>query len=448
MALVLCVLILGVDHALKRVSDAGYCPEDADWTAFADDLPSVWKTFAQTSAAAVLTEEVPRWMHQIELTLQKATGIRPNPSRWRVWMGPKVLAAGKSGQWGFCICPGLLVRLAHGVNRMIRPAEDGLCRYGEFYYAWRGRFFILSLWPEYVRASLEAKETAPPKNVPGDGIHLAWTVPVKGEMCLRATAPHLQGRLELALPPAPDGLRLPNAWPEMPMIGVTTSSLNTIAAILHPLFEKTTACQTLLSYLLPVWKRWNLPPLPDNWDQTIVEYSWALLSVDTSATLPVPRMALAFRTPSSSDSPHPLMPLIAQEQPIPSSWSGHPGWIVPWLGEKLSLCLMQTDEYALATSQEPLMARLAEGLNPHPVQANALAIHVDWSKTGECVAALLRQAAQYELIPGKDGRDVEQEYIPVTRALSRLGMLRVEASSDGNILNFSGTLFSGEGTTP
>ncbi len=447
--LALCFLITAVDHVLKSVSNMGYCPEDTDWTAFAEDLPFAWETAAQSSAAAVLAEEVPLWMHPVELTLRNAAGIRPNPSRWRVWMGPKMLAGGKSGQWGFCVCPGLLMRLVHGVNCVVHPAEDGLCRYGEFYYAWRGRFLIISRWPEYVRASLDAeKEAEPPKSVSRDGIHLAWNGPIKGEMCVRAKAPHLQGRLDLALPPAPDGLQLPEAWPEPPMVSVTASSLKPIVANLYPLLEKTPAYQSLLPYVLPVWKRWNVPPLPDAWDQNVLEYSWTLLSVDTAATLPVPRMALAFRMPLSSANPHPLMPLIASEDALPSSWGGHPGWILPWLGEKLSLCLTQTDGYALVTSQEPLMARLAGRMTPHPVGANALAIQVDWAKTGECVAALLRQAAQLELIPGKDSRDVEQDYIPATRALSRLGALCVEASSDGTTLNFSGTLFSEEGTAP
>lgn len=448
-ALAVSFLIIGLDHALKSVSDAGYCPEKADWTAFSEDLPFIWESAAQSSAAEVLSEELPLYMHQVELTLRNATGIRPEPFRWKVWMGPEVLVSGKSGQWGFCVCPGVLLRLAHAVNRMIHPAENGLYRYGKFYYAWRDRFFIASPWPDYVHAALVVKTGAmPPKITARDSIYLTWNTPIKGEMHLRVKAPHVEGQFDLAMPPAPDGLQLPDAWPEPPMISLTASSLDAPLAILYPMIQNTAVFQSLQPGAQFIWNRWNLPPLPDTWNRNVLEYAWALHSVDTSSILPIPKMALALRTKSSSENHHPFLPLIANEPPIPSFWNEHAGWIMPWLGEKLSLCLAQTDTLALATSQEPLMARLAGRMNLHPISANALAVRADWAKIGESLSALLRQAASLELIPEKDPHDVEQDLLPIARALTRLGNLCIDASSDGTALLFSGTLFSGEGISP
>ncbi|HPO14102.1 MAG TPA: hypothetical protein PLI09_11705 [Candidatus Hydrogenedentes bacterium] len=448
-ALVLFFLIAGADHALRSASAPGYCPEDADWTAFAEDLPCIWESAEQSSAAKILSEELPFYMHQVELALRNATGIRPEPFRWRVWMGSEVLVSGKSGQWGFCVCPGVLLRVAHAVNRMFHPAENGLYQYGDFYYAWRDRFFIVSPWPEYVRASLAATSMAvPPTNLARDSIHLAWKIPVKGEMRLRIEAPHVEGQIDLAMPAAPNGLQLPDAWPEPPMISLTVSSLDAPFAILYPMIRNTAAFQFFQPGAQFFWSRWNLPPLPDTWNQNVLEYAWVLHSVDTSSTLPIPQMALALRTTPSPENNHPLLSLIANEPPVPSFWNEHPGWIMPWLGEKLSLCLVQTGTCALATSQEPLMARLAGRMNLYSINANALALRADWAKIGDSLSALLRQAAPLELIPEKDSRDVEQDVIPIARALSRLGKLRIDASSDGNKLFFSGTLFSEEGTSP
>ncbi len=130
----------------------------------------------------------------------------------------------------------------------------------------------------------------------------------------------------------------------------------------------------------------------------------------------------------------------AGTQPVPYEWNGQPGLVVPWLGEKMALCLGRDGPNWLAATQEPRMSALVGRLDAgRPVTAD-MSVEVNWRKAGACAEALIRQAAAAELISRMDLNDVETQLVPWARALGRLGRLRLEFRSKGDRLAFEGFL--------
>lgn len=431
-----CVLS-SIDQHFKRAPHAGFRPDGASCTAYTSDLPRAWSALERIPAAKAIQEELPYWTHQAELAVRLATGIRPEPERWRVWFGTQVLASVKDGQWGLCVHPGLLLRAAHGLNRLFSAAsDDGLYTYRGLHYAWRDHFLVASPWPEYVRAALRAapcadtgSETRP------DGISLTWSAPYPGDALILPEESGLRGHLALQTPHAKEALRLPNAWPGTPLITLSARNLD-IPRALWDRFSSTPAAVRLQQYAGPLLRAWSFPALPEAWDTALSELSFALYNIDLSENTPLPEMALALRAPSSAYTAHPLEAILANDHPIAYAWDTHPGQILPILGEKFSLCLAGGEGLWLTTTQEPLMARLLGHLSLSPANASTATLRLDCAKTGDVIANLLRRAAALELLPGMDPRDLEHEWIPFTRAFSRLGHFTFDASSDGGKLLF------------
>ncbi len=439
-ALLVYALLVLLDQHLKRAPHPGFRPEQASCTAFAPDAPQTWMALKRLPAAKTVRDELPRWVHQAELALRLATGIRPEPERWRVWLGPQMLASIRDGQWGVCVRPGVLLHAAHWANRLVASSVDGFYTYRGLRYAWREGFLVASPWPEYVRAALQA---APCANTGAesrpDGVSLVWNNPVPGEALLVPGDLELRGRLTVSIPHTPESLRLPDAWPNDPMLTVSMQRLDALSPF-WSLFADTAAAQWLERHGTALVTAWRFPALPDNWDARLSEAALALYDVDISEITPVPECAAALRDREAPGGTHPLAPLLTGDHPIPYAWNAHPGQILPVFGEKCSLCLAGDEGYWLVTTQEPLMGRLLGHLSPRPAPANTFALRLNCKKAGGLASNVLRRAAALELIPEMDPRDLEREWLPAVHVISQLGRLSVDASSDGKQVIFAARL--------
>lgn len=459
-ALLCAVVLFGalalVDARLKAGEGPGYCPEHTTWIVAAEDLPAFWRGCLESDAVQNLTDEVPNWLGPFELATRRLTGIRPTPTRWSVWMGKAFLAAGSDESVGMCVRPGLLLRAAHVCRRVFRDAraEDGTYAFGPFYYAWRDGFLVLSARREYVTASLAAAGPRIEQSCAPDELrihsHAGWEAFVR--LYGRDGLP-VEGWLDVDVSHRSTPLTLPNAWPESPMLSVTGTKFRDIRALLAWAMRAAEAvpfrkeAQVLADFFT---KQWDLDSLPADWERTVNECSLALMSLDTSSGLPIPEVALIMRLANNAEALHPLRALASDvsaqpdEPPydiaVPYEWAGNEGWIIPWMGEELALCLGSCQPDWFVTTQEPLMSRLAGGLGEgEAVDADAV-VRVDWKKLGDCAQALARRAAELELIPRMDVRDVERKVLPVFRAIGRNGDLLIQVERQGKRAAFHGCL--------
>ena len=82
------------DYRIKRAGEGlGFHPSGAACVVVSQNLPAFCARVAATDAAARFTDETPRPFDAFELAVRKATGIRPTPLRWRVWLGPRFVWA-------------------------------------------------------------------------------------------------------------------------------------------------------------------------------------------------------------------------------------------------------------------------------------------------------------------------------------------------------------------
>lgn len=438
--------VLG-DAWLKTAGGPDACPEEAVWTVASDGLTGFWAKAAKTGAVRRIGVDWPRLPAALEGLF---TGLVPSPwrsaaewptaDRWGRWLGPRFLAAGSAEGWGICVRPGLLFR---GVCRFrqwrgtVRETASGahiLYAYGNVFYAWRGGALIVSRSPEYVLASLESKPSAMDLPSMPDTLFIRLARPVPMDMQVTATREFaVTGRVCIPLTFKSASLSLADVWPDAPLLAVACSScdgLESLAAWCGDQVLGTPELSVVAEPLRFLGRQVQWDRLPADWGRDIDECALAVVDVDMTQVLPVPEVALALRQTGGLRGVHPLMGLLTDVDRWPFEWQGSPGWVAPWWGEEATLCLGQSGQDWLLTSQEPLMAALAGRLQSgEPVEA-AMALRIDWRKLEACAEHLLREAAALELIPRMNAEDVEATLLPPLRPLAELGTLRLDFNAD------------------
>jgi len=442
----LALALLWLDARMKRAETVGYCPADAMWVAAAADFPALWNQIAQTDVARRLAGPEMLWRRDLDALFNVVTGKPLTPVQWRRWWGTRFLAAQSPAGRGFCVQPGVAMRLTDWAQHRLGKVsnEYGIRANQGVFYAWRDGCLIISTSRDYVVACLTGGRTVREAFAQPDEIGLRWFGPGEGVVRIRAqNGLPVTGSIQAAVSHRDTPLTLVEAWPDAPLVAVTTSRLADLRTAFAwvgeagdhcPLFADLRRLASLLS------RQWHRDRLPDGWDDAIGECAVALLDVDTTASLPVPEAAMIFRQEAPLPGAHPLSPLAAGAQPVPYEWNGQPGLVVPWLGEKMALCLGRDGPNWLVATQEPRMNALVGRLDAgRPVTAD-MSVEVNWRKAGACAEALIRQAAVAELIPRMDLDDAEAQLVPWARALGRLGRLHIEFRSQNDRLAFEGFL--------
>ena len=438
--------LAAVDARLKTGGGGGYCPEEAVWILAAEDFPSFWKGFVESNTVRAFNEQAPDWLGRFQLATRKLTGIRPTPTRWRVWLGNTFLAAGCAEGVGLCVRPGILLRVVHAFREVFQGVEatEGVFAFGPLSYAWREQFFIVSDAPGYVRACLSAQAPALEESHAPDEIRLCSTGHCRGFLRIRGEDElPVAGWINMNTAHRARPLTLPNAWPDDPIAAITASRWTDMRAVAAWALDFCHS-QGIREEIRGMWEavlhQWELDSLPKDWDAAVDECSLAITALDTDETLPVPEVAAVMRTRDLAEGPHPLQALVADRDALPYEWGDTAGWIAPWLSEKLAPCLACSGRDWLVTSQEPVMARLVGRLGQGaPVEAD-IALRIDWQRLADCGQRLVRSAAELELIPRMNPRDAEQKVIPYLQGIGQAGALFLKGTCVEGRLSFEGYL--------
>ncbi|HOD51088.1 MAG TPA: hypothetical protein PLJ71_15435 [Candidatus Hydrogenedentes bacterium] len=440
-------VLAALDRHLKRADrPIGFHPADAACVAVSADFPSFCARLAASDAAERFMSETPRPFEAFELAVRKATGVRPTPLRWSVWLGPRLVWSRWNHTQGICVHPGLLLRLAHSLRVLggARPNAGGLYSFAGQFYAWRDRFLIISPAPEYVRAALEASPLDAASFDGSDRLCMRWaggTVQISPEPNIPVT-----GMLNTTLTPADDGLLLKDDWPETALFSLTTHSLadaSDICRIARRPLENNSIYNCLAPLTGAVRDRWALESPAENWPTHVAECSLALMDVDTAGTVPIPEWGAMLRRASSAGvSGHPWKPVIAPLAPVDYAWNGREGAIATLLGEKFAICLAEDGDRWLATSRQDLMNDLlATERAGARINADA-ALQINWDAVGRAAEKILRKAGELQLVPEMNAQEVDVYLGKYARSIARLGRLRIVAHVRHDGVAFEGTLVS------
>ncbi|MFG0316707.1 MAG: hypothetical protein ACF8XB_05500 [Planctomycetota bacterium JB042] len=229
-AVVLFFALYGWDTQLKKPTGPGFVPSDADWTVAAANVGAFWAGLANTPAYHRIEDAGLRPVRAFERYVYRRTAVRPNATRWNVWLGRQGLAGGRNGQWGLCTRPGVLLRAASWIHGMA-GGGDGVRRYGDLHYAWRDGYFIVSPDAGYVQACLDAEPTETDAALGSD---IEAVVRWGGNAYLRIeAAPGLPvtGQLDLDVTPREYPLRLADAWPNDAILTAGATHWRDLAAV-------------------------------------------------------------------------------------------------------------------------------------------------------------------------------------------------------------------------
>jgi hypothetical protein len=437
-----------VDAGLKTAPGALYAPRDAAWSFAAHDFPRFWRMAAATEAVRAFNKEAPAPLRDFERAVRLAYGIRPTPSRWSLWLGPRLLIAGSENQSGACVRPGLLLRSVLFLKRLVGPAPTGssLPTFRGLYYAWRDGSLIFSESERYVKQCLSAPAYLAERPKQHDTVSFRWEQTPKTKLVVRAAEGlPVTGQITGVCTDREVPLTMTKPWPSSALLTVTATRWRDIASVVQILYEPFRDCSVVdavVKAAWAMWASWDIQGLPEGWDQGVAECSFGITGVDTSQTTPVPKAALLMRRVQSGVGDHPLAPLAAELDALPHEWHGAPGVVAPLIGEALLLCLCNKEEYWLAASQEPLMAELARN-EPVLEQIDAdVALRVDWKETSEVFSELARHAALSQLLPETGVQEIEEKVIPKFRALGQMGALEIAATVEKDSLDFTGHLAS------
>ena len=322
-----------LDAHLKNPTGSGYCPPDASLMLAVDDFPGLWSECAASDELMAIREAWHPPARDLELAVRRTTGIRPTPTRWRLWMGSRVLAAHSPHGWGFCARPGLLLRAADlVVSTRLPDGGDGRVRAsGDLYYAWRDGFVIVSASRDYVESALRAPSAEPPPGRAPTEVRVAWDGPRRGVLRARVTRGlPVSGWVAQPLTHGASALTLADAWPASPLVAVAVSHADNLVALWRlaesglrgrPHWDE------IRRFAAHVWARWNLGPVPADWAGRDREWAVALTGVALGEGLPVPLLAGVISEDDARIEAHPLASFASTLVSAPHEWRGAAGLV-------------------------------------------------------------------------------------------------------------------------
>lgn len=444
-------LLASWDLRLKSGPDTAILPAGCVWTIAAPDFPLFWARLAQSRPGLAFQDAFPMRVHAAELDVRLATGVRPTPGRWRAWMGSKFAAGYFEGAAGICVRPGLLLRTAGWFARVLGRSteENGIFCYGEYCYAWRDGLLIVSESAGFIRAALESAPVTAPRLEPAE-LEIAWPGEQGGKLRIRAEdGLPVSGSVPGTLTARTEGLTLTSTLPGTSLFSVATTKpseafqlFGAVWAAARPYCHSAAPGFTVLAERLSshLERAWQWDRLGRAWDFPIAEFAFALTGISRESTLPVPVVAAVFRPVRSGPGAHPLMPLLGGEAPLLYEWNGAPGWARSMLGREWTLCLASMPKVWIAASQEREMRRITGDLIDGPAREADLVLRADWARAAPEVAALLSEAADYELLPEMNARDAAPWIDACKQFLGAAGVTTLDAWARGGRLEFRGWL--------
>lgn len=428
------------DAQLKRAAHPGFAPAAASQLLYAADGPAAWSALERSRPGILLREGIAPFRHDAELFVRLLSGIRPTPLRWRLWLGPSLLAAHDGDAWGVCVRPGLLLRAAawlHGAA-LARRGE-----YGTLHYAWREGYLLASASRTWVDAALQA----PPARmdtgadlgmlsyrVAANPLHLSVSVRCVDDLPVEARIEGLQPEGDSS-PVSSKALQ--GIWPKETLLALSLEDGRPLRSVWL------SAREAMRQRGMEAWsealaKFFDVPAISEG---AGVSLAVAELAQDAESILPVFALALDRDRAQAVQlrTQHPLASLLPEAARIPARWNDVEGLRIPIWGEGLSLCLAADEEVWLATTQEPLMERLTRGRPPASFADTAVLLEMNWASASRAASILLEFLARAEVIT-RTPQEIQRDFGPLLEALPELGRLYLEGRPEGSVWRLRGHL--------
>ncbi len=425
------------DRQLKTATHPGFLPEGMPLYAYTPDLPLSWLRLSNTALSKNLSDEARPVLHDMELSVRRLTGIRPTPARWRVWLGGSAAAATDGRNWILCAHPGLAARAASWVF------AGGAFPGAQLHQAWRGGYLLLSSSSALIEKALAAPPVTLdlPESLPPDALVMELRTPLRARLTLTPGGQlPIEARIMRGAGFAP---RSSGPWKAPVLSG------NPAAILSLPDAQSAEQLATLLKDIsLPDFSdglfgglvtRWSLNRLPQFLSATgplDAPMAFAFYDLSTDSGAPLPRLAAACAA-REGFSKFLLAPQNANKL-LPYEWNGCAGWMFPLFGDQFSLYGFQRDDTYYLATREPLAAALASASQTsRPDIEDDAVITLDWKRTAPTIMEGANWAAAHELLPETNQKDLDAAFIPVMRALSKCGTLRVAGrwTAEGLLLN-------------
>lgn len=395
------------DARLKHGEGWGFVPEDAQVQLVVPDLPGSWRSFQDTQTAATMRSTLSRQLHEVPLYFRQATGIRPTPQRVSVWLGQQALVGmrldGESTpHWGICVRPGILLRVAHALNRMSGAAPVGdVFPFRDWHYAWRGGYLIASPDQEYVYGALQAEPLKPPAPVNAPDAMAFWQGANPGRLTLHPDeALTFEGELRAVLPGLPKGNTL-NGFSQSTQGALLTFSGASPEMYIQWLADAARPWHhPVLLPALKITEPWREAWLNfENFSKVEVDaFSFRLYDFKIEKALPLPEWSLTLHTEAPQQE-HPLLPVFKQDAGVPYAWNSDAGVLLPMLGTAWTFALQGKNYVWHIASQEAVMQHLLSTGDSTATPEADIALLLDWKKLGVSGYALAVYAAEREMLP-------------------------------------------------
>jgi hypothetical protein len=423
-----------LDNRIKSQAPLyGHCPADADAILYSSDFGTFWGQALNTEQVQRIRGDWRRAGSGLELTIRRLTGIRPTPSRWRLWMGQRFLASNTPHGYGVCTYPGLLLRSASKVHSWMTDPIDasGVRAYGDIFFAWREGFLIASLDAEYVRASLQSDGVAMnPGTLSHAIVFESRTSPIVSLEIRAEDEFPIYGRLPSTVSDRTAPMTLPNAWHSPPMAACSATAWKDIASLLTVADDALSHSEwwaDLRSVNSTLFTKWNLDTPPPEWqDDRLDHCSLVLQGIDVTSNVSYPEMAFVVRSTLPAIGKHPLLDLLpADIEGIPYEWEGNAGTLYPMVGSQWAPCLGYKGRDWIGASRERVMRALVEDLGEGAAVPADFTLQVDWEQVSEAIVHMLTQVEDLELFPEMNREEVRTNLVPIAKALRHLGRTEI-----------------------
>ncbi len=452
-SLVVAALIAFSIYNARFVASAplrGFYPDSTTLALSSWDFPTAWRSVQTGPEFKRMREDWPSPFAPLELEARLKTGIRPTPSRWRLWLGNRaVFAIAPEGE-GVTAYPGLLLRWGDAIRTKLgaRPDTDGISQYGNNYYAWHNGYLVASPSRAYVLAALN--NTNALKLVSNDSVlfTVQWAGEHEGHIHVAKGAGFpVSGEVKFAVRDGDLPLTLPQAWPGKPVGTISardTGDLSRIAALLHEAAADVESMAHGLEIVDTLANVWRIQSPRAGWNAGVDQVSIALFDMDTRAGVPIPSAAYTMRYADASPEANPFEGILDAAYSIPYVWDKNPGTMFPLVGMEFSPCIARSGrEWTLATG-EALMTELAGGMADGPACAPNvdIALRVSWSEFARVADEVTLWLGENELLPRRNIDDVRGGIAAKLKAIGALGTLQIDGEARGDSVKFSGHLAS------
>ena len=424
--------LVAIDVALKTSSSRGYLPESAKWVAVSDDFGAFWQGVEEADVFRRVAAKSGYPLQSAILSARKAMGIRLTPARWDRWFGKGLLAAQSDEGIGLCLRPGLLMRCWDLAFRGAGEATDlrGVRKHGGIAYGWRDGFLVLSRYPEYVAASLNASSALDSAPLPPRTLSVAGAGDSGFRIVVTSTDGFpIEGTLPFTWTAREEPLSLGGVWQERPLLSISGSKLGDFTRLVRDLTERLPVneiVQTLYSEIERV--------VPDGLVSGEDQFSLGVMDVAISGAMPIPLIALVVKDPAPLDA-HEFL-----ESAFPYEWNGVPGSLFPLFGEEFAIALQDVPPLRLIASQESLLARAFGEVDRSSTKKVDFMMRLDWARFTEVFQRWILNAADEELLPRLNRTDVNELIVPYLEMLLEAGELRIEGESVEAGISFEGFL--------